>query len=91
MLSSLEGRLLAHPHPRTRGLLEIRNLGIISFPVCLQAEIALVVTLDEAAARHVEAPGLAMRGGVELPAIALWPGSSALKVEHALRLYGLSV
>jgi len=89
MLEVDAGRLIAHPHPRTAGLLEIRNLGIVSFPVCTATAIALVIMLDEAAPRFVEGASTIERAGVCLPGLQVWPGSAALKVEHALRLYGL--
>lgn len=89
MLTVDDGRLMAHPHPRTQGLLEIRNLGILPFPFCARVRVALVVTLDDGALRFVDEAAAVERTGVRLPSLAIWPGSSALKVEHALRVYGL--
>lgn len=89
MLTVDDGRLMAHPHPRTQGLLEIRNLGILPFPFCARVRVALVVTLDDGALRFVDEAAAVERTGVRLPSLTIWPGSSALKVEHALRVYGL--
>jgi ABC-type uncharacterized transport system YnjBCD ATPase subunit len=89
MIATENDRLVAHAHPRTRGLLEIRNLGILSFPFRDNITVALMIMLDANAARYIEGPSTVERGGVRLPALAIWPGSSALKVEHALRVYGL--
>jgi len=91
MLEVVDGKLVAHPHPRTRGLLEIRNLGLVSFPVRDAVPIALLVMFDDQAPRFIEAASPVERETVRLPAIPLWPdaGPPALKVEHALRLYGL--
>ena len=90
MLQPLEGRLLAQPHPRTRGLLEIRNIGLVRFDVCERVTISLLVSLDENAPRFIEAAQVAEREGIVLPAVAIWPEPTppALKIEHALRLYG---
>jgi hypothetical protein len=89
MIATENGRLVAHAHPRTRGLLEIRNLGILPFPSRDNITVALMITLDADAPRYIEGPSTVERGGVQLPALAIWPGSCALKVEHALRVFGL--
>jgi serine kinase of HPr protein (carbohydrate metabolism regulator) len=90
LLEAAGGRLMAQPHPRTRGLIEIRNLGLASYAVCESVPIALLITLSESAPRFIEAAQLVEREGVALPAVAIWPEpcAPALKVEHALRLYG---
>jgi len=87
------GRLVAMPHPNTGGLLEVRNLGLVPFPACDAAPVCLLLTLDRDAPRFVEQAGLATRGGVTIPAIALWPDSPvlALRAEIALARYGLSL
>lgn len=84
-------RLVAHPHPATRGLLEVRNLGILEFPACDEAQVALIVRLDSAAERFIEAAERIALADVELPLIRLWPDGPVLplKVELALRRYGL--
>ena len=90
-LEVLDGQLIAHPHPETRGLLEIRNLGLVEMPVCEAAPVALLARLDSAAPRFIEEPEHMDIEGVHLPAIALWPDSPALalKTEIALARYGL--
>ncbi|MBB4859021.1 serine kinase of HPr protein (carbohydrate metabolism regulator) [Novosphingobium chloroacetimidivorans] len=90
MLEATETAVIARPHPRTRGLLEIRNLGLVPVAVCEQVEVTLVIRLDPQAPRFVEAAHSVERIGVALPCIALWPDPSppVLKVEQALRLYG---
>lgn len=92
MLAAFGARLIAHPHPRTRGLLEIRNLGLVRVEPCDQAEVSLLVILDPAAPRFIDRATPAERGGLTLPGVAIWPEPAppALKVEQALRLYGLS-
>lgn len=90
MLEAVGDRLVARPHPNTRALLEIRNLGLVPCPVRDTVEIALAITLSPDAPRFIETPGLVERLGVSVPHVAIWPEPHppALKVEHALRLYG---
>lgn len=91
MLERSGDRLLARPHPNTNGLIEIRNLGLVSMNVCEEIAICLAIALDAAAPRFIERPGVRDIAGVVLPSITLWPEPAppALKVEQALRLYGL--
>lgn len=90
-LESRGGRLLARPHPNTRGLIEVRNLGLLPYPVRDEAPIALVIRLDETAPRFIEAPEQIEIVGVTLPMVRLWPGGEVLplKAELALTHYGL--
>lgn len=91
MLERSGDRLLARPHPNTRGLLEIRNLGIATLPVLEEAPVALILRLDEAAPRFIDAAASADRAGCAIPLVRLWPGGALLhlKAEFALRTYGL--
>lgn len=91
VLVSASCRLLARPHPNTRGLLEVRNLGLLDFPACDEAPVALVVRLDEAAPRFIEGATTIAIAGHDLPFLKLWPGGPALplKTELALAKYGL--
>lgn len=84
-------RLIAHPHPATRGLLEVRNLGLLPFPVCEEAPVALVLVLDPQAPRFVEAAESATRAGIVLPLLRLAPDGPVqhLKAKLALEHYGL--
>lgn len=91
MLEACGERLFAHPHPATRGLLEVRNVGLIDMPVCEHAPVALVVLLDPAAPRHLERAETMERAGIALPMLRLWPDSPvlALRAEIALARFGL--
>jgi serine kinase of HPr protein (carbohydrate metabolism regulator) len=84
-------RLHASPAPATAGKLEVRNLGLLDFPVLGDVPVALVVRLDSGAARYREMPEWLERVGHRLPVIDLWPDSPvlALRAELALRTYGL--
>jgi hypothetical protein len=92
LLEPRGGRLLALPHPHTRGLLEVRSLGLLPFPVQEQAAVALVLLLDPAAARCIDAPETAERAGIALPLVRLSAEGAArhLKAELALAHYGLT-
>ena len=92
LLEARDGRLHARPHPNTHGLLEVRNLGILPFPVCEEAIVALVLTLDPQAPRFVEGPASTERAGIALPWLRLSPDGTVLplKAERALTYYGLS-
>ncbi|MCK9544176.1 MAG: HPr kinase/phosphatase C-terminal domain-containing protein [Novosphingobium sp.] len=92
MLEAVEGALIARPHPNTRGLMEVRNLGLFAFPVLEEARVALVLRLDGNAPRHIEQADRLEIQGVPLPCLALWPDGAvlALKAELALARYGLN-
>lgn len=92
MLEVAGGRLLAHPHPNTRGLLEVRNLGLLHFDICESSAVALLLRLDREAPRFVEAAVNAECLGFALPMLRLWPDSPvlALKAELGLEQFGLA-
>lgn len=91
LLKPAGDRLLAAPHPNIRGLIEIRNLGLLRFPVAGEAPVALVLRLDPAAPRFIDTPEAVTVAGRDLPLVRVWPGSLnlALKAELALKTYGL--
>jgi serine kinase of HPr protein (carbohydrate metabolism regulator) len=91
MLETRAGALIAHPHPNTRGLIEVRNLGPIEMPVCDAAPVALVLCLDAEARRFVETADTIEIAGVALPMLRMWPNGEvqAIKAELALERFGL--
>jgi serine kinase of HPr protein (carbohydrate metabolism regulator) len=90
-LTAEDGHLVASPPPNIAGLIEVRNLGLLSFPTMAGAPVALVLRLDQAAPRFIDAPERTSLCGVSIPSVALWPNSEmlALKAELALQQYGL--
>ena len=86
------GQLFASPPPHIAGLLEVRNLGLLQFPVISDVRVALIVVLDQQAPRFIEVAEPAERAGVMLPLVRLWPSETipALKAELALDRYGLA-
>lgn len=83
--------LIVRPHPRTQGLIEVRNLGLLPEPFRAIATVSLLVTLDTEAPRYIEAPDRCLLFGHAIPRVRLWPhaGPLAIKVERALTAYGL--
>ena len=86
------GRLHASPPPVIAGKLEVRNVGIIDLPVIANVPLALVLALDPAAPRYIDAAQRCERAGTELPLVRLWPDSPVLhlRAEAAMRLWALS-
>lgn len=90
-LTARGGRIYASPPPNIAGLLEVRNLGLLEFPALADVPVALVVRLDAAAPRFIEAAEQVVFGEMKLPLVRLWPGGEvlALKAEQALKRFGL--
>jgi hypothetical protein len=80
--------LWALPPPRIAGLIEVRNVGLVTLPTTT-ARLSLVLRLDPDAPRFVEQPEQVVLAGIALPLIRLWPGSPALalRAEQALARY----
>lgn len=91
MLTHRDGRLWASPPPAIAGLIEIRNVGLVTMPVS-EGPVALLLRLDPAAPRYVERAERTTLLGADVPLIALYPDSPAvaLRAEWALRLHGLT-
>lgn len=90
---ALEARddvLWAVPAPVTAGLMELRNVGIITMATT-EARVALVLQLDEDAPRFVEHTRPIDVGGAIVGALAFDPRgpASAVRAEYALELHGL--
>ncbi|MBX9642732.1 MAG: HPr kinase/phosphatase C-terminal domain-containing protein [Novosphingobium sp.] len=83
-------RLIASPPPNITGLLEVRNLGLLQFPLASEVPVALVLRIDPEAPRFIDMAERVDLGGVDLPLVRVWPGGSelALKAELALERYG---
>ncbi len=92
MLEAKAGRLIVAAHPNTTGKMEVRNLGILDFPVSAPVPAALLVRLDSAAPRFIEQAQAYELEGIGLPSVALWPESPVLplRAELALSRYGLT-
>lgn len=89
MLEERDGRPWAAPPPAIAGLIELRNVGLVTLPAT-SAPLALVIRLDEAAPRFIDAAEEATRASCSVPLIALDPRSPILPllVEYALKTHG---
>ena len=89
-LETRGGRLWATPPPNIAGLLEVRNVGLVTCPVT-EGRVALVIALDPAAPRLPEEVARVERAGREVPLIALDPRMPllVLRAEQALAIHGL--
>jgi serine kinase of HPr protein (carbohydrate metabolism regulator) len=90
-LEERQGRLLALPPPNIAGLIEVRNVGLVTLPA-MSAPLALAIRFDEAAPRHIDRAETVDRAGHAIPVVALHPGSPvlALRAEYALKTHGLA-
>lgn len=89
-LSRRDGRLWAAPPPNTSGLVEIRNVGIVTLPT-VEAPVALVLRLDADAPRHIEEAERIELRGQAIPLLRVGPEAwpLPLRAEWALARYGL--
>jgi serine kinase of HPr protein (carbohydrate metabolism regulator) len=89
LLEEHEGRLWALPPPNIAGLLEIRNVGLVTM-VAESAPVALIVRLDPDAKRLPEKAEQVTLGGASVPLIRLCPDTPALalRAEWALTVHG---
>jgi len=84
-------RVLASPAPAIAGLLEVRNVGLLQYPVAEQVRVALVLRLDRAAERLPDGPASVELLGCRVPLVRLWPDSPVLPLRAmaALSRFGL--
>lgn len=92
MIEAMGQDLIASPHPAIRGKLEVRNLGLLDYPVLEAVRIALVIRLDPDAPRFIDEADEVVLDGIALPLVRLWPDAPvlALRAELALAQYGLT-
>lgn len=90
-LSLRDGRVWAAPPPNTAGLIEVRNVGIVTLPA-VEAPVALVLRLAPDAPRYVEEAERAELLGQPIPLLRLDPAAwpLPLRAEWALARYGLT-
>jgi serine kinase of HPr protein (carbohydrate metabolism regulator) len=90
IITSDGDRLVASPPPNITGKLEIRNVGIVEFPV-VTAPLCLALELCENAPRYVDKSESYEIAGMAIPLLQLGAGDAvqALRAEMALKLHGL--
>ena len=82
-------QLYASPAPEIAGLLEVRNLGLLQFPVLSEVPVALVLRLDSEAPRFTEAAEKVDILRAVVPMLRIWPHSDPIKAELALKHFGV--
>lgn len=89
-LSADDNRLIAHVPETIAGRMEVRGVGIIAMKHESPMPVSLIIDLASSPARMPE-PHSRTLCGVSVPEVALAPfeKSSTLKVELALRKFGL--
>jgi serine kinase of HPr protein (carbohydrate metabolism regulator) len=87
----VQGQALASAPERIAGKIEIRNVGIVELPAAVDVPVALYVDLSGEPVRLPEATDRLTIAGISIPSVALdgHHASAPLKVEAALRLFGL--
>lgn len=87
-----DGRLVASPPTTIAGMIEIRHIGIVHLPYVTNVPVALVIGLEDRPERMPDAPASIDLLGFAVPRIALagLEPSAPIKVEQALRLFGLT-
>ncbi|MBS0254325.1 MAG: HPr kinase/phosphatase C-terminal domain-containing protein [Proteobacteria bacterium] len=92
LLRAAGGQVLADPPEATRGLIELRNLGLFTLPVCSAVPVALVLRVDPEAPRFIDAAESITLAGLPIPLLRIWPGmpAAARRAELALDRYGLA-
>ena len=81
-------RILARPHEKLRGRMEVRGIGIVEIKSLAEADLALVVDLAPAGAieRVPEVGATTGLLGVEVPRIALFPWEASAPIKLAIAL-----
>ena len=86
------GHPVACPPKTTRGLLEVRNVGLVELETT-EVPIALVLQLTTLAPRYPMELATTQLGGKDIPVLLFRPGDAtqALRAEFALGKHGLAV
>jgi serine kinase of HPr protein (carbohydrate metabolism regulator) len=78
------GRLLARPAEALAGLLELRGVGILRRDYEPCAVVGLVVDLEAADAERLPAAAETLIAGIQVPRLAVAPGTAALPAVMAV-------
>ncbi len=89
-LAAETGVLTASSPQATRGLIEIRNVGLMTMR-CAAAPVSIILTIDPQAPRHISVAPMRTVLGCAIPCLrfALHGAPDALRAEYAMRAYGL--
>ena len=91
-LTERNGLLTASPPQATSGLIEIRNVGIVSKP-SKSAPASLILDIKTDAPRYLEHAPTIQLLGCDIPYLrfSIFGVSDAIRVEHALAEHGLPI
>ena len=81
LIAAHDGWLTASAHPRTAGLIEVRNIGLVTLPIAAAAAVGLVLRLDPEAPRFVEGAEPVVMLGVGVPMVRLTPHDPILPIK----------
>jgi HPr kinase/phosphorylase len=92
IIEGRDGHPFACPPKTTKGLLEVRNVGLVEFPTC-EAPVSMVLQLTTLAPRYPMELATTNLAGVDVPVVLFRPGDAtqALRAEFALGKHGLAV
>ena len=92
VIDEIDGHPLACPPKTTKGLLEVRNVGLVEFPTC-EAPVSMVLQLTTLAPRYPMELATTRLANVDVPVLLFRPGDAtqALRAEFALGKHGLAV
>lgn len=83
-------RLYASPPPNIAGLLEVRNLGLLTFPTTGGVPVGMVVRLDNQAPRFIEMTDKVDLYRAIIPMVRIWPDHmAAAKAQLAMKQFGV--
>lgn len=92
LVRNVEGRLIASAPATITGKIEVRGVGIVDLPALAEANVGLLISLGQPVPRLPdEELATRMIAGCAVPVATLagFEASAAIKVELALRQYGL--
>lgn len=86
-------KLLAAPPDTIAGQMEVRGIGLVDMDHVTEQPVALVVQLFDVVDRMPPTPELRVIAGVSVPVMKIAPmeNSAPIKVELALKMFGLDV
>lgn len=86
-------RLYASPPPNIAGKMEVRGIGLVDVDHMGDVPVALIVQLFDTVDRMPLTPETRVVAGVSIPVmkVAPWENSAPIKVELAMKAFGLDV
>ena len=93
LVQRLDGQLVATAPATIAGMIEVRGIGLVPMPHAPQAPVALLVDLFDVVDRMPLTPMPRAVAGMDVPVMKIAPfeSSAPIKVELALRTFGLPI